>query len=347
MAGPDPAGKGGMETAAELFLRHSGADVHYVSTYRAAGRIGRLWRWAAAYAEVVVALVRRRPDVVHVHLSERTSIFRDGGVLALARWAHVPSVLHCHGAEFEASFLALPTPLRRWARRTLRSASAVLVLGDRWIDRYSELLDLPAERFTMLYNPVELPAQPPVRRAGERPVRVLFLGRLGARKGVYDLVKACASLPEAIRDRLELRIGGDGEVAAVRDLCGVELGSSATVLGWLGPAGKQAELAAADVFVLPSHDEGLPMALLEAMAWGLVPVVSTAGAMGEVVQDGRNGLLVRAGDPADIESALRRVIADDALRSELAGAAREDAASFAVEPYMDSVRALWTAAAAR
>ncbi|GAA4556759.1 glycosyltransferase family 4 protein [Pseudonocardia xishanensis] len=345
MAGPDPAGQGGMETAAELFLRHSGADVHYVSTYRAAGPVGRLRRWAAAWVEVLVALVSRRPDVVHVHLSERSSIFRDGAVLAFARVARVPSVLHCHGAEFEPSFLALPGPLRRLARGMLGTASAVLVLGDRWTRRYSELLDLPAQRFTMLYNPVELPTRPSVRARRGGTVRVLFLGRLGARKGVYDVVKACAALPEEIRARLELRIGGDGEVDAVRDLCRSELGTRATVLGWLDPAGKEKELAAADVFVLPSQDEGLPMALLEAMAWGLVPVVSTAGAMGEVVRDGENGLIVPAGDVDGIEAALRRVVGDDALRAELASAARRDAASFAVGPYMDSVRALWTAVA--
>lgn len=345
MAGPDPAGQGGMETAAELFLRHSGADLHYVSTYRAAGALGRLRRWAASWAEIAAALVRRRPDVVHVHLSERTSIFRDGGVLALARLARVPSVLHCHGAEFEPSFRALPSVLRRPARRTLRTASAVLVLGDRWTERYGELLGLPSTRFTMLYNPVELPADRPDRPAEPERVRVLFLGRLGARKGVYDLVKACAALPTELRDRLDVRIGGDGEVDAVRDLCRTELGGAATVLGWLDGEAKAAELAAADVFVLPSHDEGLPMALLEAMAWGLVPVVSTAGAMGEVVRDGENGLIVRAGDPADIEVALRRLVADGDLRAELARAARADAESYAVQPYMDRVRALWAAVA--
>jgi glycosyltransferase involved in cell wall biosynthesis len=143
---------------------------------------------------------------------------------------------------------------------------------------------------------------------------------------------------------VELRIGGDGDVAALSDLCRAELGPAASVLGWLDPAAKAAELAAADVFVLPSHDEGLPMALLEAMAWGLVPVVSTAGAMGEVVRDGANGLIVRAGDPADIEAALRRVVSDDALRAELSQAARADAESFAVGPYMASVEALWTRA---
>ena len=89
------------------------------------------------------------------------------------------------------------------------------------------------------------------------------------------------------------------------------------------------------------------MSLLEAMAWGLVPVVSPVGGIPEVVADGVNGLLVQPDDPADIAAALRRLIDDPVLRADLSAAARRTAEDrFSIPRYSEKLAHVWAAAVA-
>ena len=87
-------------------------------------------------------------------------------------------------------------------------------------------------------------------------------------------------------------------------------------------------LPALDVFALSSRFEGLPIALLEAMATGIAPVTSSVGGIPEVITDGEDGLLVPPGDPAALASALDKVLNDPALRADLGRRAATRAAAF-------------------
>jgi glycosyltransferase involved in cell wall biosynthesis len=95
------------------------------------------------------------------------------------------------------------------------------------------------------------------------------------------------------------------------------------VLGWINPDQKAEELARALVFTLPSYDEGLPMAMLEAMAAGKAIVVTPVGGIPEAVKDGENGLLVPAGDANALACALSKVLQDHLLRKSLGANARK------------------------
>jgi glycosyltransferase involved in cell wall biosynthesis len=99
--------------------------------------------------------------------------------------------------------------------------------------------------------------------------------------------------------------------------------------------------AAGDVFALPSLHEGIPVALLEAMARGCPPVVTDGGGMPEVVRDGQDGLVVRAGVAAELAEALIRVLTDEPLRRRLATGAAERAAAFDIRPAVARMEAVY------
>jgi glycosyltransferase involved in cell wall biosynthesis len=150
-----------------------------------------------------------------------------------------------------------------------------------------------------------------------------FSGQIGSRKGVFDLLSAFRDARKVCPD-IRLRIAGDGELQQATMLTReLRLDDSVTFLGWLSAADIQRELGVAEVFVLPSHNEGLPMSLLEAMACGL-PVVSTrVGGIPELVTDGVNGLLIV---PGDVEALTRSIILlanEPSLRATLGECARE------------------------
>ena len=136
-------------------------------------------------------------------------------------------------------------------------------------------------------NPVALP--PAVAPRGRRNV-VLFLGRIETAKGIAELLDAFAGLRPGAPDAL-LVCAGEGDIeSAGRQARRLGLGDSVRFPGWIDGEEKRAWLARAALFVLPSHAEGLPMSLLEAMAAGLPIVASAVGGVPDVVHDGVNGL---------------------------------------------------------
>jgi glycosyltransferase involved in cell wall biosynthesis len=177
----------------------------------------------------------------------------------------------------------------------------------------------PRAQVVVLPNPVPLPA---AAAASQAPGRILFLGRIEQAKGVYELLQACALLAPRFPD-LRLVLGGSGELDQVRRRADeLGLGARVELPGWIGPRERTAELERAAVFCLPSHAEGLPMAMLEAMAAGKAVVASKVGAIPEAIMDGDNGLLVAPGDSQALAAALASVLADAALRERLGRRAR-------------------------
>jgi glycosyltransferase involved in cell wall biosynthesis len=187
-----------------------------------------------------------------------------------------------------------------------------VTLSQRWRDFFVETCELSPSQVTVLPNPVRWSPEVP-HRAGRAQVQFVALGRICEAKGSYDLLKAFAALPADLRARARLVMAGDGDVDGARKLA-EPLGERVSVLSWIGPAERDRLLAASDVFVLPSHAEGMPMALLEAMAQGLPAIVTPVGGIPEVFTNGAEGLLVGPGRVAELAAAMSRMIGDDAER---------------------------------
>lgn len=316
-----------------------------VPTYVDTAPALRLWTGARGMVLAAALILLGRADIVHVHLSHGGSVARKALPLLAARLRGVPSVVHGHSFNFSGWFDRLPAPLRRVVQAALR-ADHWLVLGGSLADSYRASLQLSDESVQVLYNPVVLPAA--VASRGRQPLIVLALGRLGQRKGTYDLVEAIALLPDEIRAQVRVTLAGDGEVEQVRALVAARgLAGVIDVVGWVDPAARDELLGCADIFALPSYDEGLPMAILEAMAHGVVPVTTPVGGIPDAVTDGIDGLLVTPGQPAQLAEALRQLICDDGLRHTLGAAARERAQMFDIVVWRAQLAQLWLNLAAR
>ena len=174
------------------------------------------------------------------------------------------------------------------------------------------------DRTVVIHNgvPLDVPRRPP---GGTDPVTLLSVGRMRAPKDLFTLVRAMADLePGSAR----LRIAGDGpdRAAVAAEVERLGLGGTVELLGTRDDV--PALLADADVFVLASDSEGLPMSVLEAMAAGLPVVASAVGGVPELVLDGETGILVGPRDTAALAGALARLVADSALRDRLGAAGR-------------------------
>lgn len=254
----------------------------------------------------------RNYDLFHIHMSERGSVFRKYFYLRTVKRAGKKAVVHIHGAEFLTFYDGLSGGKKELVDNLFRQADLVLALSGRWKQELEERFQMKACR--TLYNGVD-PAklQPAVSDPAEHRNAFLMLGRLGERKGTYDLL-AAAELAIRQNPALTLCMAGDGEVEQVRALVREKgLERNIAVPGWIGGAEKLCLLREAATVVLPSWHEGLPMAILEGMAAGKAIISTTVGAIPEVVGP-ENGILVEPGDiPALAEALLRCSGAPEAL----------------------------------
>ncbi len=172
---------------------------------------------------------------------------------------------------------------------------------------------VPAEK--LLVNPygVDLRRFTPPDRRDHEMLRIVFVGRVGLRKGIPELLEAFAPLA----GRAELHLVGPLEPSFK-----VQATAHVTVRGPVAMTALAAEYAAGDIFCLPSWEEGFPLVLLQAMACGLPVVASEATGIGDIVTPGREGEIVTAGDVAALTAALEGLIEDADLRRAMGQAAR-------------------------
>lgn len=265
-------------------------------------------------------LRRERPEVFHAHMSSPVAC---KWALAAAVAARVPAVLGTvQVGEYEP-----PDRSARWQLQALAGGVGRYLAVSRDIAaELVERLGWPAEKIEVVYNAVDVErvavAPPPGLReelgGGEGRPLVLTPARLDAQKGHATLFEAIARVPDAT-----FVLAGEGPEREPLEALARRLGIADRVR-FLGRREDVPELlAACDVFALPSLYEGSSLAVLEAMAAG-IPIVSSAiGGTDELIEDGRNGLLVSPGDAEALAAALRRLLAEPALGAEMAARARE------------------------
>lgn len=290
--------------------------IHHVATHCEGGVLRRLVAFTVGAQSVVWELAVRQPDVVHLHMASYGSFARKSLLAWAATLARVPVVIHIHGGEFHTFFARSPRFVQVYIRSTLNVAVAVIALGERWAVRLQQIA--PRAEITVVANAVRSHS-PVLQRAVGEPVRVIFLGDLSESKGAFLLLEAWRGLMDELGNQVsaELLLAGAGDVErARRQVERLGMQQAVQVLGWVEPSRVQALLAASQVLVLPSRNEGQPMAVLEAMAHGLCLVVTDVGGLPDLV-DPSCGILVPVDDRAALTRALREVITDDDARASL------------------------------
>jgi glycosyltransferase involved in cell wall biosynthesis len=249
------------------------------------------------------------------------SVYRKLAAIWLCHTAGVPTLLHIHAGDLDQFCAKLrPRGLTRM-RRMVSLASGIVVLGTCWQRFVIETLEAPPPRVSVLYNAAPGPASVPSRSAG-RECRFLFLGLVIREKGMDELLAALAS-PALFARAWQLTVAGSGAIDYYRARAErFGIADRVTFLGWVDEPTTRRLLSETDVLVLPSHFEGLPMAMVEAMAYGLAIAITPVGTVPEVIRDGENGLIVPVEDTAGLAVALARLVDEPVLRRSLGEKAR-------------------------
>ena len=316
---------GGIGTVARTIMgaeAMAGVDIRYHTTVAAEGSRAHKARTMVEGQLRFVQRLREKPDLVHIHIADGPSFWRKSTYAREARLAGIPVCLHGHFT----SLIELYRSNRLKARaigRVFADAECVFALSSDMARQINEMSRGRA-RVKVLHNPCPPDGFDSSPRAVTDHPHVLFMGRVGDRKGIFDLISAWPQVLEAVPGA-RLIVAGDGELDRLRQqVSELKIADSIDILGWISGADRLDAYRRAHVFSLPSYAEGLPMGVLEAMGAGL-PVVSTAiNGTPDAVDDGTTGLLHAPGDKQALTAHLVRLLSDHELRVKMgqAGSAR-------------------------
>jgi glycosyltransferase involved in cell wall biosynthesis len=214
------------------------------------------------------------------------------------------------------------------------------VLGSFWEQLIVNAFPKCRGKVTILPNATKPHSRKSPDKNGN-PLHICFLGLLGARKGTFDLIRALERLSSY--QNWYATIAGNGEVERCHELTNsLGLGNRIKIPGWLDPASVDSLLSKSDIFVLPSTAENLPMAILEAFSYGLAVIATPVGAVREVIEDGRNGLLIPVGDVAALADSLRLLLDSADTRTRIGKAAHMDHANrYNIDVYASQLATIW------
>jgi glycosyltransferase involved in cell wall biosynthesis len=293
-------------------LPSNAAQLRPLDTRSGGPAVFSAWFLFVSLVRILMGRLSGRLAGVHVNVAERLSLIRKGTIVAFCKMLGVPVVVHLH-AQMKSFYYRIPKPFQWFARWVFHAADGVVVLGPSALKFVLDDIGVPAERVELVYNGVPEPMAP--RRAFEADGvrRVLFLGRLDKLKGVSDLIAAVAQ-PGFDRACLCVKIAGGGDIAGY-EAEAKALGVSDIVQfqGMCDQPKVASLLAEADVLVLPSYDEVLPLVILEALANGVAVVCTPVGEVSAVLTDGVDTRFIRPGDVAGIAHGLQEVLADPVL----------------------------------
>ncbi|MBI1764940.1 MAG: glycosyltransferase [Acidobacteria bacterium] len=329
---------------------------HVVSQMDEGGKFAKLTLMLGALLRFGYILLRWRPDVVYVHVGGNASLYRKGVFITLARLAGWRVLAHFHAGNFAPYFNQQSWFGKQCILRGLGLSRKFIAVSQEMAGWLSELW--PVAEITVIPNGVrtELFAPPEthlvVRQAaslskspgktewlnddastswqlaGQPSPRLLFIGKMGFLKGEGDLLRALQIVKAeyGLSFRLDLLGQLSGEIGALCQTTGL-----ASQIDQLGPVALTERIGyfqRADIFVLPTYAEGMPIAVIEALAAGLPCVTTPVGGIPELMRDGQEGFLIEPGDIRTLAARLAQLLREAELRQAMGARALQTAARF-------------------
>lgn len=312
--GSDSSVKGGITSVIDRFLNHQwcGIESELLPTYIEGGAIKKIVFFLKNLFKYISKLFKNSFDIAHIHMSYKGSFFRKYIIAKLGKLFNKKVILHLHGSEFEVFYNNSNVFIKKLIVNLFECCDLVIVLGKNWEVFIRRIA--PKSKISILNNAVRLPNY--TVKWNEYKINILFLGVLIKRKGIYDLIEAIKLLNEKgiIKEkRLNFIIGGSGleEENLKRKIMEYNLNEFVEMSGWVNGNMKEELLRKSQIFILPSYNEGLPMAILEAMSYGIPIIATDVGSISEAVSEECTGYLIEKNSPTQISNKICKIIDSD------------------------------------
>lgn len=339
MVGPDRGVHGGISAVVNGFY-DAGLDqkvnLKYIGTMREGSWIKKLLVAGFAFVRFLVSLPGA--DIVHVHFSSDTSFLRKSYFISAAHRAGKKIVLHQHGGDFKTFYgKELDDRGRLRVKKTLEMGDVMLVLTQSWKEFFSEIA--PSQKILVFPNGVRT-----VGTDGNNEKRdfnkILFLGRICRDKGITELLDAVSEIHKEKSD-VKLYIGGiyeDAEYKARVEECK----EFVDYVGWVTGEKKDKLLSECGILALPSYYEGFPVSIIEAMVKESAVVACPVGGIPDIIESGKDGVLVPPKDTVALKNALLTLINDPMTAQKLGEKGRQKVLEkYSVEKNIENLQKIY------
>jgi glycosyltransferase involved in cell wall biosynthesis len=276
----------------------------------------------------LLELSKGKIDLAHIHTSYGRSFFRKIAFVFLSDFFNVKVILHLHTSKFDN--IAVSDGLKgKLIKYSFKKSDALVVLFTASKDNIEK--NFPVKDIIIINNPLpfnldQISINSKIANI-KNHVKILFMGFLLKSKGTDDLIEIADKL-NGVPVPYKILVAGKGKEAKFIKKVKDKSLENIEFLGWTSGQEKLNLLQSSDVFLLPSYGEGMPIAILEAMSFGMPIVATKVGGIPELVIDGWNGFLLEPGDITGFVDKLKYLILDPVLRKEFGYRSRAMAKRF-------------------
>lgn len=310
MLGTDVNTQGGISSVIKNYLNYGIVErlgIDYYATHKDGSKLNKILFFISQF--VVIFFKMPFYKIVHFQSSQGWSYRRLFILFITAKCFGKKTIWHIHGSQFDLYYKNASAFEKNIINYGLRRADKVIALSKAWKEKLETIE--PHASIGVILNGINVKKYQVHNRQRHIPMTVLFLGRLGERKGIYDILNAIKILSD---ENIHFILAGDGDTNKVKEIIKKNnRQNSVEVPGWIGDSEKSDLLLKSDLYILPSYNEGLPMSILEAMASGL-PVISTpVGGIPDAVINDKNGYLITPGDAESLAKNILKLNKNKAL----------------------------------
>lgn len=309
-----PGGKGGIKAVLDTYAAvfnpfkavYSQTDGNHLTKFFTA-----LWGY-------IVFLFRLTTDcdikIIHIHSASNGSFWRKSLFIRIARIFNKKIIFHCHGGGFKDFFATNPSKIKS----VLDKCDIIVTLSPQWEAFFKSI---GCKNVVIINNPIPNPSRSETT-PHDSIIHVLFIGKICAQKGVFDMINMIVTHRDALENRIILHIGGNDQVELLnKQIMDNHLENIVKYEGWVSGAKKDELFNLADIFILPSYIEAVPISILEAMSYGIPVIATNVGGIPSILNDSQNGMLINPGDKESMFSALSVLIDTPDLRAKMGKAA--------------------------
>ncbi len=303
--GPDITGEGGISSVLSTY-QNTMKGLRFRCTNSQKGTLSGLLVLSATLMQLIYDRISGR-KIAHVHYASGKSWVRKKFLMRYARMLGYNVVAHCHSGAIDK--YAKQTGIEKF-HKELAKAKINIVLSQYWKNIFEKEFGIGNVE---VVNNIVAKYENKATEHPSKKTTFVYLGAICDAKGVFEMLEALSKLKASGRE-LRLVVGGNGEVERFKaEVKRRGLEEIVDFRGWISGKEKDELLSSCDVLVLPSHAEGLPISVLEAMANGKAVISTPVGGIPDVVHDGENGFMVTPGDADGIAAAMERYISDPSL----------------------------------
>jgi len=239
-----------------------------------------------------VLIFDKKIKIIHIHSASNGSFIRKSILTHIGKILNKKVLLHIHSGNFK-NYYNKAGLLKKYILYTLKKTDKVICLSNEWLEFYSSELGL--KNAIVLPNPVES-HQKSLPNYKKEKINLLFLGKVCKEKGIFDLIEFLEKNSWFQKKYIQLKIAGNGETEKLQQLINRQnLSEGIEYIGWIKAEQKNKIIMDADIYILPSYFEGVPISILECMSAGKPIIATNVGGVPSLVEANENGWLFEPG----------------------------------------------------